>query len=341
MTTAEPPVGAVLAWYADAARDLPWRDGSASPWAVLVSEVMLQQTPVARVEPVWRMWMRRWPGPANLAAAPTADVIRAWGRLGYPRRALRLQACARAIVEDHDGTVPAALDELRSLPGVGEYTAAAVAVFAHGRRNAVLDTNVRRVLARAVQGRAHPPPALTALERRTAEGLLPQDPPTAAVWSVAIMELGALVCTAKSPACEACPLQARCAWVAAGRPAHEGPPRRAQRFEGTDRQARGVLLGFLRDHPGWHDRSAVLRLWPTHPDAQSERALASLIADGLVVADPAGLGVCLPGTPGRHTPSASAGGYSVPAVWTGGASGSSAFGVEVNVSSPSSPVPGS
>src|SRR3954470_7118450 len=139
--------GEVERWYADNARDLPWRRPDVSPWAVLVSEVMLQQTPVARVVPAWQEWMQRWPTPADLAAEPAGEAVRAWGRLGYPRRALRLHTAARAIVEQHGGEVPASYDDLRALPGVGDYTAAAVATFAHGRRHVVLDTNVRRVLA--------------------------------------------------------------------------------------------------------------------------------------------------------------------------------------------------
>ena len=178
------------------------------PPSVLVSELMLQQTPVARVLPVHAAWMERWPTPADLAAEPAGEAVRAWGRLGYPRRALRLHAAATAIVELHGGEVPVEHADLLALPGVGEYTAAAVAVFAHGRRHAVLDTNVRRVHARTLDGVEFPGPSITRAERERASDLLPQDDATAATWSVAVMELGALVCTAARPACN-CSLASR------------------------------------------------------------------------------------------------------------------------------------
>ncbi len=195
----------VLRWYDAHARDLPWRRPDASPWSVMVSEFMLQQTPVARVLPVHEQWLTRWPTPADLAAEPTGEAVRAWGRLGYPRRALRLHAAAVAIVDRHDGEVPPAYDDLLALPGVGDYTAAAIATFAYGRRHVVLDTNVRRVFARAVQGVEFPPASVTMAEREVALELLPEDVPTAATWSVAVMELGALVCTAANPRCTALP----------------------------------------------------------------------------------------------------------------------------------------
>lgn len=268
----------LLAWYDAAARDLPWRAPDRTPWGVLVSEVMLQQTPVDRVLPVWQEWMRRWPAPADLAAEPAGEAVRAWGRLGYPRRALRLHAAAAVVVERHGGQVPAGLDELRALPGVGEYTAAAVVSFAHDGRAAVLDTNVRRVLARLVTGVERPGPSLTVAERATATALLPER--DSGRWSVALMELGALVCTASSPRCAACPLAAACAWRRAGRPPYEGPVRRAQRFAGTDRQVRGLLLAVLRETPGPVPRARLDAVWP---DAvQRERALDGLVADGLV-----------------------------------------------------------
>ena len=142
----------VLAWYARNARDLPWRAPGATPWAVLVSEIMLQQTPVARVLPEYLRWIARWPSPAALAAEPAGEAIRQWGRLGYPRRALRLHETATILTTRHGGMVPADLDALLALPGIGSYTAAAVASFAFGQRHAVLDTNVRRVLARLIAG---------------------------------------------------------------------------------------------------------------------------------------------------------------------------------------------
>ena len=278
-TYAEP----VLAWYARNARDLPWRAPGATPWAVLVSEIMLQQTPVARVLPEYLRWMARWPAPAALAAEPAGEAIRQWGRLGYPRRALRLHETAAIVTARHGGTVPADVDALLALPGIGRYTAAAVASFAFGQRHAVLDTNVRRVLARLAGGQ--PAPALryrgepSAAERRLAESVLPAEPAVAARWSVAVMELGALVCTAASPRCGACPVAGDCAWLAAGRPAAAARPR-AQRYDGTDRQCRGRLLAVLRaagDPVGRADFDAV---WPGQ--AQLARALDGLVADGLI-----------------------------------------------------------
>lgn len=267
------------AWYGRNARDLPWRRRDTSPWGVMVSEFMLQQTPVTRVLPAYRGWLSRWPTPADLAADPPGEAVRQWGNLGYPRRALRLHASARAIAARHGGAVPASYDELRALPGVGTYTAAAVAAFGYGRRHPVLDTNVRRVLARLVRGEEHAAPSQTAAERRLAESLLPRDPSAAARWSVAVMELGALVCTARSPRCPACPLADRCAWRLAGRPPREGPRRRGQRYDGTDRQARGRLLAVLRgaDEPV---RAELLTQAWGDPD-QRARALHGLVADGL------------------------------------------------------------
>ncbi|MCR8675208.1 A/G-specific adenine glycosylase, partial [Micrococcus sp. HG099] len=214
---------AVLDWFAVHARDLPWRSPDCPPWGVLVSEIMLQQTPVVRVLPRWHAWLERWPTPADLAAAPTADVLTAWDRLGYPRRALRLQEAARAIVQRHGGEVPADPAALRALPGIGEYTAAAVSSFAFGLPETVVDTNVRRVIARAVGGQALPGRSLTRAEMRRAHALMPEDPDRAQAWNAGVMELGALVCTARSPACERCPLADACAWVAAGSP----PPTQA------------------------------------------------------------------------------------------------------------------
>jgi A/G-specific adenine glycosylase len=270
----------VLAWYAANARELPWRARSASPWTVLVSEVMLQQTPVARVLPVYLEWVRQWPAPADLAACAPGAAVRAWGRLGYPRRALRLHETATAIVERHDGRVPSSYDDLLALPGVGAYTAAAVASFAFRSRHAVLDTNVRRVLARTVSGRAQPPASLGSGERRVAEELLPDDPEVAATWAVAVMELGALVCTARAPRCADCPVATLCTWRANGQPDWDGPPQRVQRFAGTDRQVRGLLMAVLREARGPVPGERLDAVWSDGD--QRRRALDGLVSDGLV-----------------------------------------------------------
>ena len=277
---ASPLHAPLLAWYAATARDLPWRGPARTPWGVLVSEVMLQQTPVDRVVPAWHAWLERWPVPADLAADSPGEAVRQWGRLGYPRRALRLHAAAAACVERFEGQVPSAYDDLRSLPGVGDYTAAAVLAFAYGRRAVVLDTNVRRVLARVLGGAEHPRPSVTVEERRAADAVLPDDDATAAAWSVAVMELGALVCTSAAPRCEACPVRVSCAWVAAGRPPYDGPPRKVQAFAGTDRQVRGRLLAVLRESASPVAKAELDAVWD---DAvQRERALDGLVADGLV-----------------------------------------------------------
>ncbi|MDR7254883.1 A/G-specific adenine glycosylase [Nocardioides sp. BE266] len=270
---------AVLDWYDDHARELPWRGVGASPWSVMVSEFMLQQTPVARVLPMHAAWLERWPSPADLAADSTGEAVRMWGRLGYPRRALRLHAAAVAIVERHDGEVPASYDDLLALPGVGDYTASAIASFAFGQRHVVLDTNVRRVFTRAVAGEEFPAAAVTRAERDLATSLLPDDEATAATWAVATMELGALVCTARQPSCEACPVATLCAWRGAGFPAYDGPPRRGQAWAGTDRQCRGRIMALARDLDVVTD-TQVEAAWPQAE--QRERCLEGLVADGLL-----------------------------------------------------------
>ncbi len=269
-----------MQWYAAHARPLPWRDDACTPWGVLVSEVMSQQTPVARVAPIWQEWMQRWPTPALLAEASPSDVVRAWKRLGYPRRALRLRAAAIALVERHGGEVPDHEVDLRALPGVGEYTAAAVTAFGFGGRSVVVDTNVRRVLARTLEGRALPAVALTAAERELAASVVPAEASEAASWSVAVMELGAVVCAARAPSCGTCPVSSRCAWALAGFPPHDGPPRRGQAWHGTDRQVRGAVLQRLRETAGPVHRGALASA--TVQPGQLDRAIASLVEDGLL-----------------------------------------------------------
>ena len=270
----------VSTWYAAAARDLPWRGPEVGAWPVLVSEIMLQQTPVARVLPAWTAWLERWPSPAALAADSAGEAVRMWGKLGYPRRALRLHECARLIVAQHGGQVPADVDDLERLPGIGAYTARAVAVFAYGRRHPVVDTNVRRVVARAVLGQGDAGPPAPGRDHARVEALLPRDPSAAARASIALMELGALVCTARAPQCGECPLLDRCAWHLAGAPAYTGPSVRPQRFAGTDRQVRGLLLDVLRSAGGPVARSALDVVWPEA--TQRERALDTLVVDGLI-----------------------------------------------------------
>ncbi len=271
----------ILRWYDANARDLPWRRPEASAWSVMVSEFMLQQTPVARVLPVHEQWLATWPTPRALAAAAPGEAVRAWGRLGYPRRALRLHAAAMAISDQYDGEVPDSYDELLALPGIGDYTASAIASFAFGRRHVVLDTNVRRVLARSVSGVEFPANSVTRAERDVAAALLP-DGELAAQWAVGVMELGALVCTARDAWCGSCPVASECAWRIAGFPAYDGPVRKAQAWAGTDRQCRGRLLAVLREAQGSVHRSRLDAVWSATD--QRERCLRSLLEDGLVVA---------------------------------------------------------
>ena len=253
---------------------------------------MLQQTPVARVEEPWRAWLERWPRPSAMAAAPASEVLRAWGKLGYPRRALRLHAAAQAIAADHGDVVPADVETLESLPGIGTYTARAVAAFAHGQRVPVVDTNVRRVVARAVLGRADAG-AAASRDLADTEALLPDDTADAATMSAALMELGATVCVARTPRCADCPVSGACTWQHLGRPAGDGPARKAQRWAGTDRQVRGRLLDVLRGAPGPVPAAALDAAWLTDP-AQRARCLDSLLVDGLVEQLADGR-FCLPG----------------------------------------------
>ncbi|WP_084039147.1 A/G-specific adenine glycosylase [Demequina sp. NBRC 110053] len=271
----------VIEWFAGQARDLPWRHQDRSAWGVLVSEVMLQQTPVVRVEPVWRAWMERWPDPASMAVAGQADVVRAWGRLGYPRRAQRLWLCAQAIVERHGGEVPRDGEALLALPGVGEYTAAAVRAFAFGERAVVLDTNVRRVIGRAWRGEAHPPSHLTRGERDAAASLVPLDAAESAAWNAGAMELGALVCVARAPRCDECPLRSDCAWVELGRPGLGEGSGRTQSWHGTDRQVRGRIMAVLRDAQEPVTVAAHPALRDVDP-GQLARCMRSLVQDDLI-----------------------------------------------------------
>ena len=274
------PFEALPDWYAQHARDLPWRRPGVTAWQILMSEVMLGQTPVNRVAPIWLEWVQRWPVPSAMAASSQADVLRAWGKLGYPRRALRLHECARILSAEYADEVPSDVEVLLTLPGIGAYTARAVACFAYGQRVPVVDTNVRRVVARAVHGWAEPGNPSVTRDLADVDALLPVKPSRAATMSIALMELGATVCTARSPGCDRCPV-ASCAWTQAGRPASVQPRRAAQKFEGTDRQVRGRLMAVLRDSHAPVERARLDLAWPTDP-GQRDRALDSLLVDGLV-----------------------------------------------------------
>ena len=265
----------VLAWYKKNKRDLPWR--STDAWGVLVSEIMLQQTPVARVLPVYNEWMKRWPTPAALAAATPAQVITAWGRLGYPRRALRLHECAKVISTQYKGKIPTTQSELRELPGVGDYTSAAIIAFAFQGRSLVLDINIRRVFARVIDGIEVPTAAPTKSERQEREKLIPSKNPH--VWAAATMEFGALICTAKNPKCGQCPLADQCIWRSLDYPLSD-QPKRTQSWHGTDRQCRGVIVQALRENPAL-TKKEIMQLWDV--PSQVEKALLTLLEDGLLV----------------------------------------------------------
>jgi A/G-specific adenine glycosylase len=265
----------VLAWYKKNKRDLPWRNTDA--WGVLVSEIMLQQTPVARVLPIYIEWMKRWPTPAALAAATPAQIITAWGRLGYPRRALRLHECAKVISEKYRGRIPDTQSELRELPGIGDYTSAAIIAFAFEGRSLVLDINIRRVFARVIDGVEVPTAAPTKSERQEREKLIPSKNPH--VWAAATMELGALICTAKNPKCGQCPLADLCIWRSLDYPLSD-QPKRTQSWHGTDRQCRGVIVQALRENPAL-SKKEIMQLWDV--PSQVEKALLTLLEDGLLV----------------------------------------------------------
>ncbi|WP_240037644.1 A/G-specific adenine glycosylase [Glycomyces paridis] len=284
MPTPELLAERLLPWFDARGRDdLPWRRPGTTAWGVLVSEVMSQQTQVARAAPVWEAWMARWPTPADLAAAPTADVLREWGRMGYPRRALRLQECARIVAEEHGGVVPSDPVELERLPGIGVYTAAAVAVFHYGGRHAVVDTNVRRVVAR-LGGRSDAGTATTRADLTAAEALLPADAATAARVSVALMELGALLCTARKAECGDCPVSDECGF--SGQEVPAGPSRKRQRYQGTNRQVRGKVMALLRDAEEPVERARIDAVWPQA--RMLDEAVAQLIAEGLIATDESG-----------------------------------------------------
>lgn len=275
----------IAEWFSAGHRDLPWRREGFGAWGVLVSEFMLQQTPVARVIPRLEAWLERWPTPADLAAVPPGEAVRAWDRLGYPRRALALHGAATAITERHGGVVPADVEALLALPGVGPYTARAVAAFAYGVRTPVVDVNTRRVLARGIEGRAAAGPARTRHELALMESLLPADPARARLVNAGTMELGQTICLNRTPQCAECPVADLCAWRAAGYPPYEGPAApRQKRYEGSDRQVRGLILRDLRASDTPVPADVVASLWPDA--AQLDRALTGLLRDGLAIGNP-------------------------------------------------------
>jgi A/G-specific adenine glycosylase len=264
----------IVTWFKKNKRDLPWR--TTTPWGVMVSEYMLQQTPVTRVLPKWIEWMERWPTPADLAIATPAQVITAWGRLGYPRRALRLHAAAQIIAEEFNNEVPSDEITLQSLPGIGQYTAAAISAFAFEQRTLVMDVNIRRLLTRVIDGNEHPKPAPTSRERASRLTLLPQK--NAHMWAAATMELGAIVCTSSNPKCELCPVISQCNWRKNGYPKSH-LIRKSQDWHGTDRKCRGTIVQALRENESLTENT-IKKLWPD--ESQVEKALLTLLEDRLI-----------------------------------------------------------
>lgn len=269
----------LLTWSEGTRRDLPWRR-TRDPWAILVSETMLQQTQVSRVAPRYEVFLDTFPTPAACARAPVGEVIRLWDGLGYNRRAVHLHAAAGNITDQHGGTVPDDLDALLTLPGVGPYTARAVLAFAFERDHGVLDTNAARVLARGVAGRS--------LSRSEAQALADSLVPVGRGWSwnQAVLDLGATICTKRSPRCERCPVRDACAWAASGWDGADpadgtaGTSGRQSRFDGSDRQGRGRLVDALRGGPVDLERVADAAGWPDEPE-RARRVADGLVRDGL------------------------------------------------------------
>jgi A/G-specific adenine glycosylase len=277
-------VSGVRQWFLINQRGLPWRRPDTSPWAILVSEVMLQQTPVARVIPAWSAWLDRWPDASSLARASLGDVLQQWGKLGYPRRARNLHLAAQVVTAGWSGDLPQSVEDLLTLPGIGDYTARAIACFAYGQPHPVVDTNVKRVVARATDGTAAAGhwSMREAMARVDAAMDTPLSDEDYCLSQKALMELGAVVCTARSPRCDECPLVSECVWRARGFPVDPSVlPRTQARYEGSDRQVRGLILELLRNIPGSQPQSEIDALW-SQP-AQRRRALRSLMADGLIV----------------------------------------------------------
>ena len=274
---------ALLDWFGMRQRDLPWRR-TRDPWAVLVSELMLQQTQVARVLPKYEAFLARWPTPAACADAPVGEVVTAWAGLGYNRRAVNLHRCAQQVVADHGGQLPDDLDALLALPGVGPYTARAVLAFAfESDEVGVLDTNAARVLARW-SGRSLKPKEARVLADASVA------PAAGWAWNQAMLDLGATVCTPRSPRCDACPVADGCAWERAGRPDPDpavgsaGVSTGQSRFDGSDRQGRGRLVDALRSGPVAAPALAAVMGWPGDR-ARAERVAATVVADRLAVVD--------------------------------------------------------
>ncbi len=315
MMRSQPLLPVLRAWWDENARLLPWRVdpdqrddfrrarrpphiSTTTPWGVLVCEVMSQQTPMTRVAPLWCAWMKRWPTPQALAAASRSDILTAWGSLGYPSRALRLHQCARVVIQRYHGQLPVTVSELMKLPGIGQYTASAVASFADCQPVAVTDTNIRRVITRAADGVESLGGATTRSDWKRAHSLLPtvQNPGNPAItgkddrlWNQTLMEIGALVCLPRNPRCDACPLVGICRWKAAGYPgAGAKHTRPVQKWAGTDRQMRGKIMKLIRRETAhgtpFISRDVYESLGAHGKEDQLQRCITGLAHDGLITA---------------------------------------------------------
>lgn len=270
----------IIDWFEANGRKLPWREPNFTPWGQLVSEFMLQQTPVSRVLPKLERWLELWPTPQALASSPAGDALREWGNLGYPRRALWLHACAVEITLKYDGEVPRDVDKLLSLPGIGPYTARAIAVFSFGAHEPVVDTNIRRVIARHQQGFSDQGAPSTKRDLEVMAKLLPP-PELSPAFNAGIMELGALICTARNPLCEQCPIKETCAWRNSGYQDRSEKKKPVQKkYEGSDRQARGAVMKILRENNKPQTKSELQKAWSDQ--GQLDRAIVGLLNDGLI-----------------------------------------------------------
>ncbi len=307
-----PAQTALLTWYAAEQRDLPWRVTS-DPYAILVSEIMLQQTQVDRVLPKYQQFLALFPTLSDLAAAPTAEVISAWVPLGYNSRAVRLQGIARQVIEEYNGRIPDTIDELLKLKGIGRYTAGAIACFAYRKQVATVDTNIRRVLHRIFLGLEHPEPKANDAQMLTlAEEVLPEN--EAYNWNQALMDMGATICTSNNPQCTRCPLQETCqaytdmqqySLFPSGtvlrqlrKVAEKKPSYQAQPFTSSNRYFRGRIVATLRSLPT-DERISLALLGPKiKPEFCADdlpwlqQIIAGLVRDGLL--DSAENGVRLP-----------------------------------------------
>ncbi|HLG65590.1 MAG TPA: A/G-specific adenine glycosylase [Ktedonosporobacter sp.] len=302
----------LLQWYAAEQRALPWR-ATSDPYAILVSEIMLQQTQVERVLPKYQQFLALFPTLADLAAAPTADVISAWVPLGYNTRAVRLQSIARQVIAEYDGRIPDTIDELLQLKGIGRYTAGAIACFAYHKQVATVDTNIRRVLHRIFLGLEHPAPKLNDAQMLAlAEEVLPEK--EAYNWNQALMDLGATTCTSANPQCSSCPLQEPCRAYAEmsqyslfpsgtvlrqlRKVAEKKTGYQSQPFTSTNRYFRGRVIALLRTLPTGHRMpletlGATIKPEFTHQDLPwLQQLVEGLAKDGLL--DYNESGACLP-----------------------------------------------